>query len=1167
MEDVARLRLEILGDQAEQTVESLKSGLKDVNSELKLLEVNGQKGSEEWKELKRVQADIKDGLKELNQNIDLNNASWNDLNNVARRLKTELNGLTIGSEEWIDKLKQISEVDSKIEGTREEMKRLKNEGEEQTGFWTSFKANFTAAFAWDMIKEAGRAVLDFGISAVESFNDAAQSSAQLDASLKSTGYAAGLTREELDDLSASLAKKTRFDDDAIASSQSLLLTFTDIKKGVYEQAIPAILDMAEKMGGDSEESLKTTSIQVGKALNNPIEGMGALKRVGVTFTEDQVAVIKSLQETGDMAGAQTIILQELTKEFGGSAEAAAQAGTGGLTVLANRLGNVKESIGEVLVELIEKMQPAFEFVAGAIETGVTWLIKLVSGNQEVAESSAFLSSIIEGVKNVFGTLWDVLSNVWDVVMDVMGGFFKLLNSSTELYGGTNALTWAMDALRFALNLVGTILIGALTGVSALVDGFNILVNKGKEVANFFGADFKVDANATFDNLQKNAENNLAKIKNLWVSTANDGAAAQKKATDDTTKHHDTALKAQTSTDAKEKEKQKKAAEKLADDQLKANEASLKKQKELFIATIQDETQRKIASEKLKYASEKERIDKSKADEKNKAKELEALEKSHNVALEKINKDHMAKLKADDDKRAKEEEKARKDKAAAEKKERDAQLAGTKALFNAEFAAFTSQKNQEMALSRTTTQRKIQLITEESDWKKRKLQEDATAEKAKMATAISDETQRAAAYKAIDDKLASDLRASDAKLQADKTKALADANKARQDNTAQFFTALNGLAQGDFTAFMGFLDKKVKAEATANQQRLKDFSTKGQETLAVAAQVVQVMQTLNETFTAKKLAQIEKEKQAQIKSWEAQYKSGKISKEEYEGKISDINKDAAKKEHEAKVKAWKRDQTMQIAMAVINGAMAALKSLATMGFPLGLIGVAASAVMTGIQIGIIKGQKPPEAPSFKSGGYIRNAGVPQGPRHGSTYGESGIALWDRKTGQEVGEMEGGEPIMILSRNTYENNGDLIDKLHDSSLNRNGARIYANGGLINYLEPLKYGESYLFGSKKRKAARAAEAEEAANMVPDTEGMDSESAAAAGDSAAAIEASQKVQKEIADNTAATADALEVISKTLEDANGLLNEIKRKPTGISLHDLQSALASATAAGKKSNL
>jgi len=74
-------------------------------------------------------------------------------------------------------------------------------------------------------------------------------------------------------------------------------------------------------------------------------------------------------------------------------------------------------------------------------------------------------------------------------------------------------------------------------------------------------------------------------------------------------------------------------------------------------------------------------------------------------------------------------------------------------------------------------------------------------------------------------------------------------------------------------------------------------------------------------------------------------------------------------------------------------------------------------------------------------------VPAGPGHGNRYGQSGIALVRRDNGQEVGEMEGGEPIMILSRRTYANNRPIIDRLLHSSLHQNGAPVYRDGGFYS------------------------------------------------------------------------------------------------------------------------
>lgn len=165
--------------------------------------------------------------------------------------------------------------------------------------------------------------------------------AQLNATIESTGGAAGVTSEEMVAMAQGLQAVTTYGDDAIISMQSQLLTFTKISKDAVPQATEAILDLATKMGGD----LKGAAVQVGKALNDPVAGISALSKVGVSFTEDQKAVIKSLVDTGNVAGAQKIILAELAVEFGGSARAARDTFGGALTSLQNSLGDLLEGGG------------------------------------------------------------------------------------------------------------------------------------------------------------------------------------------------------------------------------------------------------------------------------------------------------------------------------------------------------------------------------------------------------------------------------------------------------------------------------------------------------------------------------------------------------------------------------------------------------------------------------------------------------------------------------------------------------------------------------------------------------------------------------------------------------------------------------------------------------
>jgi hypothetical protein len=201
---------------------------------------------------------------------------------------------------------------------------------------------------------------------VGAFGEMERGQAQLDAVLRSTKGAAGLAKEEINAMAAALQKSTTFSDDAVLGAQNLLLTFTRIGRDVFPSATGTVLDMSQALGQD----LKSSAIQLGKALQDPIEGITALRRVGVNFTDAQEGVIKALVETGRSADAQRLILAELRTEFGGSAAAAAKTYTGQLAQMRNEIDDLKEEIGGALApelvklgrELLRNKDAAVEFI-------------------------------------------------------------------------------------------------------------------------------------------------------------------------------------------------------------------------------------------------------------------------------------------------------------------------------------------------------------------------------------------------------------------------------------------------------------------------------------------------------------------------------------------------------------------------------------------------------------------------------------------------------------------------------------------------------------------------------------------------------------------------------------------------------------------------------------
>ena len=269
---------------------------------------------------------------------------------------------------------------------------------------------------------AGIGALTAGLKiGIDEFKESQQVTAQTNAVLKSTGKAAGVTAKQVDDLATSLMKKSGIDDEAIKSGENLLLTFTNVRneagKGndIFNQATATMTDMSVALGQD----MKSSATQLGKALNDPIKGITALSRVGVTFTEGQKKQIKALTESGDRMGAQKIILKELNKEFGGSAAAAGKTLPGQLNIL-------KESFSNLAGELVGKLVPVLQKAIG-------WL------RDHWPQISAAFNSFWASVKPILEGLWSLLREVallvvkaWPAIEPVLVSLGKTVQSMAKI---------------------------------------------------------------------------------------------------------------------------------------------------------------------------------------------------------------------------------------------------------------------------------------------------------------------------------------------------------------------------------------------------------------------------------------------------------------------------------------------------------------------------------------------------------------------------------------------------------------------------------------------------------------------------------------------------------------------------------------------------------------
>ena len=293
---------------------------------------------------------------------------------------------------------------------------------------------------------------------VEKFHKLEEANAQVRAGLESTRGAAGLSFNDIQTGAAGLAAHMKYSRTEILAMQSVLLTFPSITKSGFMPASEIIADMSTRLGQD----LKSSAIQVGKALQDPIKGVTALRRVGVNFNETQTEIIKKLALTGQMAQAQGLIMKELRVEFEGSARAAFNADP--MAGFSKMMGSFSMAVGEAGHEVLVALAPAMRWIGeGFVSAGKG----LKSFIEVLKEHGALIKGVIFGV------------GVYVTSLIAVAAWTKLATASQL---GYNVAMWAWNVAVTA-NPVGLV----VATIAVLAGGMYYLWQKMEPVrATLYG---------------------------------------------------------------------------------------------------------------------------------------------------------------------------------------------------------------------------------------------------------------------------------------------------------------------------------------------------------------------------------------------------------------------------------------------------------------------------------------------------------------------------------------------------------------------------------------------------------------------------------------------------------------------------------------------------------
>lgn len=280
-------------------------------------------------------------------------------------------------------------------------------------------------------------------------NTQEEAEVKLAAVLTATGHAAGFTAEELNKMAGELQGVTTFGDEATIAAMAILATFKEIKGDNFKEATIQAQNMATVLGTD----LNSAMVQLGKALNDPITGLSMLTRSGVSFTEAQKEVIKGMQASGDIMGAQKVILRELSTQFGGTAVAMRTTFGGSVTAAKNALGDLKEEIGFVITKT-----DFFKEAAQLAETYfIQWGTAIANNRESLGELSKTIVERFVGSINIVLETMRFFTTAWINLEIVANGSISVIADGVyELTKTIRGILLPLDEAYKGLKLLGIV---------------------------------------------------------------------------------------------------------------------------------------------------------------------------------------------------------------------------------------------------------------------------------------------------------------------------------------------------------------------------------------------------------------------------------------------------------------------------------------------------------------------------------------------------------------------------------------------------------------------------------------------------------------------------------------------------------------------------------------
>lgn len=440
----------------------------------------------------------------LGQKIDVTENQLKELRNVEKQMKAQ--GVSKQSEEWMKVRRQIIEAESKLKHFKAEANKLKFA--RVTAMGQAFKtagqnmrqAGMYASMAAGGMIIAGKKLLDLNAT-------------QADAERKLIEIYK--TRMGVDEerakqtmkVASALQKEGVIGDEVALSGAQQLATYAKMPKTI-DTLLPAMENLLVQQKGynASAEDAQSIANLFGKAMMGQT---GALKKVGISFSEEQEKILKFGTEEEKAA----MLSKVITENVGNMNQAFLETDEGKMAQLKNTLGDIGERLGAVLLpalgqmatwiseSLMPKIEQLMAFieahpVIGKIAVGLTALLAvmgplliiigaLISAVGTIMTALGSLSGVFAALTGPIGIAILVIGLLIAAGIALYKNWDKIKAKAAELAANISA---KFNALKAKVKTIFTAIANAM--LSPIKNAVNLIKAMIDKIKNFFH--FKVN---------------------------------------------------------------------------------------------------------------------------------------------------------------------------------------------------------------------------------------------------------------------------------------------------------------------------------------------------------------------------------------------------------------------------------------------------------------------------------------------------------------------------------------------------------------------------------------------------------------------------------------------------------------------------------------------------